>query len=83
MENTISYLIVKRDNLEKKLEEKQNNQQESYSDFETLEKKMEIIEKLIKEKNRRIEVLEEKIRFVEVKQVEKSKINHDKSSIAI
>ena len=81
MENTISYLIVKRDNLEKKLEEKQNNQQENYSDFETLEKKMEIIEKLIKEKNRRIEVLEEKIRFVEVKQVEKSKINPDKSSI--
>ena len=74
-------MILKMDNLEKKLEEKQNNQQESYSDFETLEKRLEKIDKLIEEKNRRIEVFEEKIRFVEVKQVEKSKINHDKSSI--
>ena len=77
----VNDITVKVDNLEKKLEDKQNNQQTSNSDFETLEKRLERLEVLIEEKNRRIEVLEEKMKVIELKHVEKSKINHEKSSL--
>ena len=79
LEKKVNDIIVKVDNLEKKLEH--NNQQASNPDFETLEKKLETIERLIEDKNRTIEVLEEKIRVIEVKHVEKSKISHEKSSL--
>ena len=48
------------DNLEKKLDDKQDNQQTSNSDFETLEKRLERIEVLNEEKNRTIEVWKRK-----------------------
>ena len=75
------YLIIKVENLEKKLEEKESNQLSIHSDFYTLEKKIEKIEKLIEEKNRKIQDLEEKILVAEVKCVEKSKRNQEKASV--
>ena len=81
LEKRANDLIMKVENLEKKLEEKEINQPTSYSDFNTLGKKIEEIEELIEDKNRQIEKLEEKIMVAEVINVEKSKSNQEKASV--